>query len=140
MLDKKLTLIIRLLKKQEPNQRLIKDSLKVVMKALNDNSGLFNEQQQEQWLIILKMIKHRNNKTEEIARKWCGFDYLYPQHRQSFVVDVDEKNEPRIKQSKIFSETRRAIWTRIDGSDTGPSLIGIKSDMWKIGLFEENEG
>lgn len=134
MLNKKLIKIERLLKEQTPDEWEIKKILGEVMAFLEKDSLLLSEAQQCQWLDILKMIKHRNYKTEDVARKWCGFDYLYPQHQQSF----EEGSSVFIKENAVqFNEFSRAIWTRVDGTDTGPSLIGIKSDMWKMGLFEE---
>lgn len=138
MLNQKLIKIECLLKEQTPDEQEIKKILGEVMKALEKDSLLLSEIQQCLWLSILKMLKHRSLKTEDIVRKWCGFDYLYPQHQQSF----EEDSPVFIKENaEQFNEFARAIWTRVDGSDTGPSpspsLIGIKSDIWKMGLFED---
>ena len=132
--DIELVLLSTLLDSDNKNDREIKDLLIRFMQRLADTEYKLNVFQQNSWLKVLQQIHDLPEQDEDIRRKWCGYDYEYPDYRKSFAEKsfaFSQKRENKLK------ELVKNIWSKVDGSDTGPSLIGIKSDMWKMGLIDD---
>jgi len=134
--DIELMLINALLSQTIKNQREIKDLLIRFMQRLHCSDCKLNVFQQNSWIQILELIRDLPEVDEDIRRKWCGYDYQWQEHRNSFAEGSFAYSAEREGNLKILAQ---AIWTKIDGSDTGPSLIGIKSDLWKVGCIDDEE-
>lgn len=132
-------LLLGLLLKSDPlkmNDREIKDLLIRFMKRLHDEDTLLNVFQQNLWLNVLAQIQDLPDNHHDIRRKWVGYDYQWPEHANSFASESYGYLQEREDKLKTI---RKAIWTKVDGSDTGPSLIGVKSDFWRMGCIDDEE-
>lgn len=136
LFDIELLLLGLLLKNDQRNDREIKDLLIRFMKRLHDEDTLLNVFQQNSWLNVLAQIRDLPGNHHDIRRKWVGYDYQWPEHANSFAPDSYGYLQEREDKLKTI---RKAIWTKVDGSDTGPSLIGIKSDLWKMGCIDDED-
>ncbi|WP_040727209.1 MFS transporter [Thiomicrorhabdus sp. Kp2] len=136
LFDIELLLLGLLLKNDQRNDREIKDLLIRFMKRLHDEDILLNVFQQNSWLNVLAQIRDLPDNHHDIRRKWVGYDYQWPEHANSFTPESYGYLQEREDKLKTI---RKAIWTKVDGSDTGPSLIGIKSDLWKMGCIDDED-
>jgi len=134
--DIELVLLSTLLDSDEKNDREIKDLLFQFMQRLHEHDYKLNVFQQNAWLKVLQQIHDLTENDHDIRRKWCGYDYQYPEYRKSYEEGSFAYSKER---EETLKQLTKKIWTKVDGSDTGPSLIGIKSDMWKMGLFDDEE-
>ncbi|GAB6069047.1 hypothetical protein JCM30760_01440 [Thiomicrorhabdus hydrogeniphila] len=134
--DIELFLLSLLLEKSEHHEQEIKDLLIRFMQRFHNTDFKLNVFQQNSWLNVLEKIRDLPDENNDIRRKWCGYQYHWPDFAKSYAHDTFSYSKEREEKLKILTKT---IWTKVDGSDTGPSLIGIKSDLWKMGLMDEND-
>lgn len=144
--DLELLLLPLLLKQSDQHTDEIIMLIRRFILRLKHDDRTLNVFQQNSWLAVLDALLNLPATEHSIIDSVTNFDRVWPQHRNSFVKGAYVKGA-YVKGTCEYSDEREqrlnnlmdALHQRARDAMTGPSLIGIRSDLYKMGLYEDEE-